>query len=66
MIKTRSVEQWHVSSYSGAANNCVELNVVADLTKVRDSKSRDTGTLALRGQGWSAFLFTVKSGTLDL
>jgi hypothetical protein len=57
--------KWRISSHSGQNNSCVELAVHSDRTRIRDSKSRVTGTLALGAREWSMFLSTVKHGALD-
>jgi Domain of unknown function (DUF397) len=55
---------WRTSSYSGAANNCVELHVGANAIMVRDKKARNAGMIALAAPEWSAFLTAVKLGQL--
>lgn len=58
---------WRKSSRSqGAGGNCVELGPVPeDRVAVRDSKDRDGAVFIFAGPQWTAFLDTVKTGTLD-
>lgn len=58
-------ETWRISSHSGQNNSCVELAFHRDRTKIRDSKSRATGTLALGACEWLSFLTVVKQDVLD-
>jgi hypothetical protein len=52
---------WRKSSYSSSQSDCVE--VAADLTRtrVRDTKNRTGGELALPATSWSAFTNVVKA-----
>ena len=55
---------WRKSSYSGGAQDCVE--VTSDLpgaVAVRDSKDRGGPVLMFSPQAWHAFVAGVKSGT---
>lgn len=55
---------WRKSSYSGGAQDCVE--VTSDLpgaVAVRDSKDRSGPVLMFGSQAWHAFVAGVKSGT---
>jgi Domain of unknown function (DUF397) len=62
-----SPADWRKSSYSGAANNCVE---VADnlprVVAVRDSKHPDEPALVVERAAWAAFTAGVKAGQFDL
>ncbi|MFE7462450.1 DUF397 domain-containing protein [Nocardiopsis terrae] len=46
---------WHKSSYSNAAENCVEV-VEGPETRVRDTQNREAGHLAFSGDEWTALL----------
>jgi hypothetical protein len=52
---------WFKSSYSNSGGSCVEVNLGADATLVRDSKDRraDQPVLCVSREGWSAFLNAV-------
>lgn len=50
---------WRKSSYSGADNNCVE--VQRDLSAVRDSKNPEPA-LRISRESWLRFLGTVRQG----
>ena len=51
---------WRKSSRSGGAQNCVEVARSAERAAVRDTKSRETGTLVFRPAAFQAFLNTLK------
>jgi hypothetical protein len=54
---------WRKSSYSGGAQDCVE--VTSDLpgaVAVRDSKDRGGPVLMFNSRAWHAFIAGVKSG----
>jgi hypothetical protein len=55
---------WRTSSYSGNANNCVELAIDCDSVDVRDSKNRMAGALAFAAEPFGAFLAAVRSAGL--
>ncbi len=60
-----AMETWTKSSYSGGnGGNCVEVAESPDLVKVRDTKNRETGHLAVPVSEWSAFLAELKDGRL--
>ncbi|GAA1459148.1 DUF397 domain-containing protein [Nocardiopsis exhalans] len=46
---------WHKSSYSNAAENCVEVAEGSE-TRVRDTQNREAGHLSFSGAEWSALL----------
>jgi hypothetical protein len=51
---------WRKSSYSDAnGGNCVETASVPGVVLVRDTTSRDGGTLAFTADAWSAFVASV-------
>lgn len=61
---------WRKSTFSGAggtgSGNCVETALLGDgRAALRDSKSPESGMLALGGSGMSAFLAAVRAGVFD-
>ena len=60
-----SQPQWRKSSYSGAANNCVELAEIDGRIAIRDSKSPDQPPLLFPRPALTAFLTAVKAGEFD-
>jgi Domain of unknown function (DUF397) len=55
--------RWRKSSYSGGQNNnCVELDMSVQATRVRDSKCRQGGFLKLDRTAWESFVATIKPG----
>lgn len=59
-----SEERWHKSSRSSKAN-CVEVAVSLGGTRVRDTKDRAGGHVAVNAQRWQAFLGQLKAGRFD-
>ena len=53
---------WRVSSYSGGGNNCVEIAPAASGWRVRDTKDRAGGALAVPAESWRVFLERVAAG----
>ncbi|GAA1894871.1 DUF397 domain-containing protein [Streptantibioticus ferralitis] len=54
--------QWHVSSYSGSGNNCVEHGRLPNGTHaVRDTKDREGGALMFTADAWSSFIEFAKT-----
>ncbi|MFI6586558.1 DUF397 domain-containing protein [Embleya sp. NPDC050493] len=54
---------WRTSTYSGssASSECVEVAPLADTaTGVRDTKSRESGHIAIAVTSWTAFLEATK------
>lgn len=51
--------EWHKSSYSTAAENCVEVAEGAQ-TLVRDTQNRDLGHLSAPAPEWTALLAAVR------
>lgn len=51
------MKDWHKSSYSTAAENCVEVAEGA-VTLVRDAQNRNQGQLEFPGTEWTAILKT--------
>lgn len=56
---------WRTSSYTSNGANCVEVAVSPQLVGVRDTKARDSGTLAFDAAAWRGFLAAVKAGGYD-
>ena len=52
MIQSEA-HQWRTASYSGG-QNCVELSVTPDDTRVRDTKDREGGHLTIPQSSWAA------------
>lgn len=57
---------WRKSTYSQPDGHCVEIGFAPGVTGVRDTKDRGGGTLNVPNSTWSAFLSTIKAGSLDL
>lgn len=59
LFETPTPLAWHVSSYTGAQGNCVE---VAESSRVlvRDTKNRELGHLAFSTDEWTSLLSTLK------
>jgi hypothetical protein len=52
---------WRKSSYSSNGGaNCVEVGTSADRVAVRDSTSRDGGTLAFTADAWTVFTASLR------
>lgn len=51
---------WRKSSYSGNGGNCVDVADRDGLVMVRDTKSRDAGTLTVSADDWRQFIAIVK------
>ncbi|SDK62859.1 protein of unknown function [Actinopolyspora mzabensis] len=52
---------WRKSTRSsGGANNCVEIGFATSAVLIRDTKDRDSGTLAVSPDVWHSFLSTLK------
>lgn len=59
------MEMWTKSSYSGPnGGDCVEVARSPEQVKVRDTRNRGAGHLAVPSSEWSAFLAEVKDGGL--
>ncbi|GAA3056398.1 DUF397 domain-containing protein [Actinokineospora globicatena] len=53
---------WFKSSYSGAANEtCVEVRLTDTAVRVRDTKNRTAGTLAITPATWTALVTGLKN-----
>lgn len=51
--------EWRESSYSGTAEDCVEVAFVAHTASVRDTKNRTGGTLTVPESAWRSLIRTV-------
>ncbi|MGH3247577.1 MAG: DUF397 domain-containing protein [Trebonia sp.] len=56
----REASGWRKASYSNGQGNCVEVGHDVDMVAVRDTKDRDSGTLAFTVGGWGAFTASLK------
>jgi hypothetical protein len=55
--------QWRKSSFSGAAQNCVEVaGNLPGIVAVRDSKNLHGQALVISRARWAAFVNSVKAG----
>ncbi|WP_084392559.1 DUF397 domain-containing protein [Nocardiopsis listeri] len=50
---------WHVSSYTGAQGNCVEVSESRNVL-IRDTKNRERGHLTFGPTEWSGLLSTLR------
>jgi hypothetical protein len=50
---------WRKSSYSGTEENCVEV-ALGPVSRIRDTKDRAGGTLAVSAAAWRALLRKTK------
>lgn len=63
----RHAGQWHKSSYSEGASNCVESAAGAGTVYLRDSKlGAASPVLAFTPTEWATFLISTKSGKFGL
>ncbi|MFE9660290.1 DUF397 domain-containing protein [Streptomyces sp. NPDC005955] len=57
---------WHISSYSGDNDNCVEVAVydvaLPGVIRVRDSKDRDVPEVQMSSSAWRCFVQHVGLG----
>lgn len=49
------ITNWHVSSFSGGNNNCVEVAVATEVVGIRDTKDRLAGHITVTPDAWTAF-----------
>ncbi|MFE1099376.1 DUF397 domain-containing protein [Nocardiopsis alba] len=54
------MSDWHKSSYSTGAQNCVEVAEGSD-TLMRDTQNRDLGHLAVPAYEWAALVNAVRA-----
>lgn len=64
-MSTRPHEPMYQKSSYSTPGNCVEVALAPDVVRVRDTKDRDGGTLALPSPAWAAFLGGCKHGEFD-
>ena len=58
---TAATSAWRKSSYSGGSGgDCVEVASTASTVMVRDTKTRDSGTLAFAPGAWQAFTASLR------
>ncbi|TDD43187.1 DUF397 domain-containing protein [Saccharopolyspora elongata] len=60
-MTTTQFTQWRKSSRSGNQSACVEVGSAPDLVGIRDTKDRDSGTLAVPRDAWARFVAAVKA-----
>lgn len=51
---------WRKASYSNGSGDCVEVADAASVVLVRDTKTRDGGTLTFTADAWRAFTGSLK------
>lgn len=51
---------WRTASYSNGSGQCVEVGHDVDVIAVRDTKDRDSGTLAFTADAWAAFTASLR------
>ncbi|MFE9247282.1 DUF397 domain-containing protein [Nocardiopsis sp. NPDC006938] len=54
------MSDWHKSSYSTGAQNCVEV-AEGPTTLIRDTQNRDLGTVRVHASEWTALLDAVRT-----
>jgi Domain of unknown function (DUF397) len=66
-VKANSAQaMWRTSSYSGAAQDCVEVaDNLPGSVGVRDSKNPGRAVLSFTPRAWRAFIAEVKNGEFD-
>ncbi|MFI0470776.1 DUF397 domain-containing protein [Saccharopolyspora sp. 5N102] len=52
---------WRKPLRSSDSGNCVEVGSAPDLVGIRDTKDRDSGTLAVPRDAWARFVAAVKA-----
>ena len=63
MEQDLSAAEWRKSSFSGGAQNCVEVaGNLAGIVAVRDSKNPDGSALVVTRERWAAFAEAVRAG----
>jgi hypothetical protein len=58
-------EVWRKSTRS-QDTNCVEVAYSAGMVRVRDTKNREAGFMAVTPSDWQAFVAGIKAGDFDL
>ncbi|MGW4488884.1 DUF397 domain-containing protein [Amycolatopsis sp. NPDC004368] len=65
-MESKAGLQWRKSSFSGGAQQCVEVAVTPDGSRyVRDTKDRPAGHLTATCDSWLAFIAEVRTGEFD-
>jgi hypothetical protein len=63
MEQDLSAAEWRKSSFSGAAQNCVEVaGNLPGIVAIRDSKNPDGPALVVSRTRWDAFVAAIKAG----
>jgi hypothetical protein len=63
MEQDLTAAEWDKSSFSGAAQNCVEVaRNLPGIVAIRDSKNPHGPALVISRAGWAAFTDSVKAG----
>ncbi|MFD7896061.1 DUF397 domain-containing protein [Streptomyces sp. NPDC059743] len=57
-----SQARWRKSSYSGGANNCVEVAVLDGYIAIRDSKRPEQSPLVVSRAGVQTFIVGIRAG----
>nr|WP_083466579.1 DUF397 domain-containing protein [Kibdelosporangium sp. MJ126-NF4]CEL16855.1 hypothetical protein [Kibdelosporangium sp. MJ126-NF4]CTQ91917.1 hypothetical protein [Kibdelosporangium sp. MJ126-NF4] len=52
--------EWRTSTFSAPNNECVQLAVSTEVTRVRDSKRPETGVLTFDSEQFTTFLTSLK------
>lgn len=60
------INEWTKSSFSTAANNCVEAKYDGEKIHVRNSKSPEAGTATFTPDEWKAFLSGIREGEFSV
>ncbi|MDA3649326.1 DUF397 domain-containing protein [Saccharopolyspora indica] len=62
MSRREQDTSWFKSTRStSGGDNCVEVRLLDDAVRVRDSKAPDDGVLAFDSAAWNAFLSSLRS-----
>ncbi|MGA8114790.1 MAG: DUF397 domain-containing protein [Actinocatenispora sp.] len=63
-VDTHDLRWWKSSRSGSQGGNCVEVAATDTTWYVRDSKSPNTGTLAVRAESWHSFLTAIRTNHL--
>lgn len=58
--------EWRKATASSGNNGCVEVRFKDGMIEVRDTKSREAGTLRFTPEEWMAFTEGTRAGEFDL